>query len=572
MSSESAIEAAARTFNVLMIYPRFAGGTFWNFAATCDVFGARYPAAPLGLITVAALLPPAWTVRLVNRNTEELADGDLAWADLVMTGGMLSQQHDTLEIITICHAHGKPVVVGGPGVTSSPHIYASADFRVLGEAEGIIDKFIAAWEAGATEGLFEAEKFTVDVTKSPIPRFDLLKFDQYLYVGVQFSRGCPFTCEFCDIIELYGRVPRAKTNAQMLTELEALYRLGYRGHVDFVDDNLIGNKKAVRSFLVDLRVWLDQHDYPFEFTTEASINLADDTALLQAMNEANFVGVFVGIESPDPDTLVETKKKQNTRRSLVDSVHKIYAAGLFVHAGFIVGFDSEKNAVADTMVAFIEDAAIPVCMVGLLYALPNTQLTRRLEREGRLYPEPDVIPKGNVDQCTHGLNFDTLRPKQAILLDYKRVLERVYDPVAFAGRLRRLAGLLDNSKRKRQTRADDARRKFSASEILHRILTNLPEPHAMFRQTLAECMSINPRSARWIMALMGLYLHLGPFSRYVVQQIELKIEEIERDGFDPRRAPVLPKSTMASPPDGSKADLTNLPPVPATPDRAAYRA
>jgi radical SAM superfamily enzyme YgiQ (UPF0313 family) len=572
MPLESAIAANARTFNVLMIYPRFAGGTFWNFAATCDVFGARYPAAPLGLITVAALLPPAWTVRLVNRNTEELADGDLAWADLVMTGGMLSQQHDTLEIIAICRAHGKPVVVGGPGVTSSPHIYASADFRVLGEAEGIIDKFIAAWEAGATEGLFEAEKFTVDVTKSPIPRFDLLKFDQYLYVGVQFSRGCPFTCEFCDIIELYGRVPRAKTNAQMLTELEALYRLGYRGHVDFVDDNLIGNKKAVRSFLVDLRTWLDQHDYPFEFTTEASINLADDTALLQAMNEANFVGVFVGIESPDPDTLVETKKKQNTRRSLVDSVHKIYAAGLFVHAGFIVGFDSEKNAVADTMVDFIEDAAIPVCMVGLLYALPNTQLTRRLEREGRLYPEPDVIPKGNVDQCTHGLNFDTLRPKQAILLDYKRVLERVYDPVAFAGRLRRLAGLLDNSKRKRQTRADDARRKFSASEILHRILTNLPEPHAMFRQTLAECMSINPRSARWIMALMGLYLHLGPFSRYVVQQIELKIEEIERDGFDPRRAPIASRPALVGPGDGSGADLANVPAVPAAPDRAAYRA
>jgi radical SAM superfamily enzyme YgiQ (UPF0313 family) len=574
MPLERAIGTAVRTYNVLMIYPRFAGGTFWNFAATCDLFGARYPAAPLGLITVAALLPPAWPVRLVNRNTEELTDGDLAWADLVMTGGMLSQQHDTLEIIAICRAHGKPVVVGGPGVTSSPHIYASANFRVLGEAEGIIDKFIAAWEAGATEGLFEAEKFTVDVTKSPIPRFDLLKFDQYLYVGVQFSRGCPFTCEFCDIIELYGRVPRAKTNAQMLTELEALYRLGYRGHVDFVDDNLIGNKKAVRSFLVDLRAWLDEHDYPFEFTTEASINLADDTSLLQAMNEANFVGVFVGIESPDTDTLIETKKKQNTRRSLVESVHKIYRAGLFVHAGFIVGFDTEKNAVADTMVDFIEDAAIPVCMVGLLYALPNTQLTRRLEREGRLYPEPDVVPKGNVDQCTHGLNFDTLRPKQAILLDYKRVLERIYDPVAFAGRLRRLAGMLDNSKRKRQTRADDARRRFGASEILHRILTNLPEPHAMFRQTLAECMAINPRSARWIMALMGLYLHLGPVSRYVVQQIELKIEEIERDGFDPRRAPAPPTPALVSPHDGSGPatanSLANLPPVPAAPDRAAY--
>ena len=342
MPAESAIVAAPRACNVLLIYPRFAGGTFWNFAATCEVFGARYPAAPLGLITVAALLPSAWAMRLVDRNTEELSDGDLAWADLVMTGGMLPQQHDTLEIIDICRAAGKPVVVGGPGVTSSPHIYERADFRVLGEAESIIDKFIAAWEAGAREGVFEAEKFQADVTKNPIPRFDLLKFDHYLHVGVQFSRGCPFTCEFCDIIELYGRVPRAKTNAQMLAELEALYRLGYRGHVDFVDDNLIGNKKAVRSFLLDLRTWLDEHDYPFEFTTEASVNLADDTNLLRVMNEANFVGVFVGIESPDPETLIMAKKKQNTRRSLVESIHKIYAAGLFVHAGFIVGFDLKR--------------------------------------------------------------------------------------------------------------------------------------------------------------------------------------------------------------------------------------
>jgi radical SAM superfamily enzyme YgiQ (UPF0313 family) len=546
MPSETAIASAPHAFNVLLIYPRFAGGTFWNFSATCEVFGARYPAAPLGLITVAALLPSAWAIRLVDRNAEQLTDGDLEWADLVMTGGMLPQQYDTLEIIDICRAGGKPVVVGGPGVTSSPHIYKRANFRVLGEAEGIIDKFITAWEAGATEGVFEAEKFQVDVTKTPIPRFDLLKFDHYLHIGVQFSRGCPFTCEFCDIIELYGRVPRAKTNAQMLAELEALYQLGYRGHVDFVDDNLIGNKKAVRSFLLDLRSWLEQHDYPFEFTTEASINLADDTHFLQMMSETNFVGVFVGIESPDTDTLIMAKKKQNTRRSLVESIHKIYAAGLFVHAGFIVGFDTEKNAVADAMVDLIEDAAIPVCMVGLLYALPNTQLTRRLEREGRLYPEPDVIPKGNVDQCTHGLNFDTLRPKQEILLDYKRVLERIYDPVAFAGRLRRLAGMLDNSKRKRQTRADDARRRFGASEILHRIITNLPEPRDMFWQTFTECMSINPRSARWIVALMALYLHLGPFSRYVIRQLEQKIEEIEKDGFDPRRATEQSRPALVS--------------------------
>src|SRR5262249_39411694 len=313
----------ARAYNVLLIYPRFAADTFWNYAATCELFGARYPAAPLGLITVAALLPSTWSARLVDRNTEDLSDDDLEWADLVMTGGMLPQHSDLIEIIELCNTRGKPVAIGGPAVTSSPHLYRKANFRVLGEAEGIIDKFLEAWEAGAREGLFEAEKFQVDVTKTPIPRFDLLKFENYLHIGVQFSRGCPFTCEFCDIIELYGRVPRAKTNAQMLKELDALHALGYRGHVDFVDDNLIGNKKAVKAFLPHLRTWLEDKDYPFEFTTEASINLADDGELLKLMNEANFAGLFVGIESPDPETLVLMRKKQNTRRNIAESIHKI---------------------------------------------------------------------------------------------------------------------------------------------------------------------------------------------------------------------------------------------------------
>ena len=523
-----------RACNVLMIYPRFSAGTFWNFAAACELFGARYPAAPLGLITVAALLPSSWSIRLVDRNAEDLSDNDLEWADLVMTGGMLPQQYDLIDVIDLCRARGKPVVIGGPAVTSSPHIYRRANFQVLGEAEGIIDKFIEAWEAGAREGVFEGEKFQVDVTKSPIPRFDLLKFENYLHIGVQFSRGCPFTCEFCDIIELYGRMPRAKTNDQMLSELDALHRLGYRGHVDFVDDNLIGNKKAVKAFLPDLRVWLEEHDYPFEFTTEASINLADDPELLKRMNEANFVGVFVGIESPDTDTLIQTKKKQNTRRSLVESIQKIYAAGIFVTAGFIVGFDSEKGSVADAMVELIEDAAIPVCMVGLLFALANTQLTRRLAREGRLHPEPERYPSGSADQCTQGLNFDTLRPRQEILLDYKRVLERIYDPVAFAGRLQRLAAMLDNSGRKRRTPVRDSRRGFSSSEVMHRIITNLPEPRDVFSRTLSHCISSNPRSARWIVALMALYLHLGPFSQYVVGQIDDMIRDLDHAAFDPR--------------------------------------
>jgi radical SAM superfamily enzyme YgiQ (UPF0313 family) len=522
-----------RACNVLMIYPRFAADTFWNWSATARVFGARYPAPPLGLITVAALLPDTWTVRLVDRNAQDLTDDDLAWADLVMTGGMLPQHTDLIDVINLCRAREKPIAIGGPAVTSSPHLYRNANFRVLGEAEGIIDTFIAAWEAGTREGVFEAEKYQVDVTKTPIPRFDLLQFDNYLHIGVQFSRGCPFTCEFCDIIELYGRVPRAKTNAQMLAELGALHQLGYRGHVDFVDDNLIGNKKAVKAFLPELRAWLEAHDYPFEFTTEASVNLADDPDLLQRMTDANFVGVFIGIESPDTDTLVSMKKKQNTRRSLVESIHKVYAAGMFVTAGFIVGFDGEKGAVADAMVKLIEDASIPVCMVGLLLALPDTQLSRRLKREGRLHPQPDYVPPGSADQCTQGLNFDTLRPRQDILMDYRRVVERVYEPAAFAARVERLASLLHNSQRRRQTRARDARRGAGATETMHRILSNLPEPRDIFSRTFTHCITTNPRSARWLVAMMALYLHLGPFSRFVVEQIDRKIAECDDDLLAP---------------------------------------
>ena len=536
-----------RGCNALLIYPRFDAVTFWNFRRTADVFGAKYPAPPLGLITLAALLPHSWSLRLVNRNTENLSDDDLEWADLVLTGGMLPQQSDTLDIIDLCHARRKPVGVGGPAVTSSPHLYKTANFRVLGEAEGIIDKFVEAWEAGAREGLFEAEKFQVDVTKSPIPRFDLLKFDDYLHIGVQFSRGCPFTCEFCDIIELYGRVPRAKTNAQMLAELDELCGLGYRGYVDFVDDNLIGNKKAVKAFLPELANWLEAKGYPFKFTTEASLNLADDAELLLLLNRANFVGVFIGIESPDTATLIAMRKKQNTRRNIAHSIHTIYAAGLFVTAGFIVGFDSETQSVADAMIELIEEAAIPVCMVGLLYALPNTQLTRQLDKEGRLHPDPER-PDLSADQCTMGLNFETLRPRKEILADYNRILDRIYDPAAFAGRLQRLSRTLNNSDRKQRARAEYSRHRFGNLEVLHRIMTNLPEPRDLFRRALTECIARNPNSIEYIVLLMAFYLHVGPFSREVIGRIENMMAALEPSATsrDPAWSNVPTRTTHTS--------------------------
>ena len=237
-----------------------------------------------------------------------------------------------------------------------------------------------------------------------------MTFSHYLYIGVQFSRGCPFTCEFCDIIELYGRAPRTKNTPQMLAELDRLLSLGFKGHVDFVDDNLIGNKKAIKLFLPHLIKWQEENGYPFKFSTEASLNLADDDELLAMMRDANFFVVFTGIETPDEATLIQTQKKQNTKRSIADSVHKLYEHGMFVTAGFIVGFDTEKDTIAPAMSLCIKQTSIPIAMVGLLYALPNTQLQRRLRKEGRLYETFAETTADQGDQCTQGLNFVTPAP------------------------------------------------------------------------------------------------------------------------------------------------------------------
>jgi radical SAM superfamily enzyme YgiQ (UPF0313 family) len=510
----------ASSFNILLVYPRFLDKSFWNYKATCEAIGARYPAAPLGLITLAALLPADWNVRLVNRNTEELTEADITWADIVMTGGMLMQQIDTLELIDLFQARGKPVAIGGPDISSSPHVYAKADIKVIGEAEDIIKDVIAALERGERSGTFEAEKFQVDVTRSPVPRFDLLKFDHYLHIGVQFSRGCPFTCEFCDIIELYGRVPRAKTNAQMLTELDALYRCGYRGHVDFVDDNMIGNKKALKKFLPELIAWQKERGYPFEFSTEASVNLSDDNELLGMLRRANFFAVFVGIETPDPDTLVLTSKKQNTRRDLVASIHKIYSAGIFVTAGFIVGFDGEKSGAGRAMTAFIEEAAIPVCMVGLLFALPNTQLTRRLEKEGRLFRGHDLMASDAGDQCTAGLNFETSRPREDILRDCQSVIGSIYDAPAYFARVRRVGLALDCS----ELHPPFAPKK-GLSDVLGIMwgLTRLRGAAYEFWRTFFHCAFRNPRALISVIKLSALYLHFGPFSKTVTAMLENNI-------------------------------------------------
>jgi len=523
---------AVKPCRVLLIYPRFTAASFWNYHDLCGILGVRCPTAPLSLITVAALLPPSWDARLLDRNAEELTAADLDRADLVMTGGTMAQKKDTLEIIRVCRARGKPVVVGGCDVTASPHLYGEADFQVLGEAEGTIRTFVEAWDAGERKGVFTSEKFTVDITQSPIPRFDLLNFSNYLYPGVQFSRGCPFTCEFCDIIELYGRAPRTKTNDQMLAELDVLYRLGYRGFVDFVDDNFIGNKKAIKRFLPSLVKWQKERGYPFELSTEATINLADDDQLLDLMREANFFTIFVGIESPNTDTLIAAQKKQNTRRSLSASVHKIYKAGIIVKSGFIVGFDSEKCSVADEMIDCIESTSIPNCMVGLLAALPTTQLTRRLAREGRLHAGYDDQGEAGGDQAITGLNFETLRPRRDVYVDYATILEKIYEPEDYFKRVRRMGRLIDRSRRPMSI---PTRELLMVARLLLHMLTGQKGIRGHFWSTVLDCAIHNPRALKYVMITMALYLHIGPFSRYVRTHTEKQIALIDHgERINPR--------------------------------------
>jgi radical SAM superfamily enzyme YgiQ (UPF0313 family) len=489
------------------------------------VAGAGYSAAPLGLITVAALLPREWELRLVDRNVQALDPADLAWADLVMTGGMMPQQRDALEVMRLAHAAGKPVAVGGPDATASPEVYREAQFQVHGEAEEVLAGFASDFEGGARGGTYAAPGFP-DVTRSPVPRFDLLDLGRYMHVGVQFSRGCPFDCEFCNVVELNGHVPRTKNVPQVLAELEALLALGWRGHVDFVDDNFIGNRRAAKPLLRALADWLRAHRHPFEFTTEATLNLADDGELLELMRAASFFAVFVGIETPDPAALVEAHKLQNTRRDIADSVGRIHRAGIFVNAGFIIGFDAERGSVAGPMVDCIEATAIPVCMVGLLYALPGTRLARRLAAEGRLRPDAHAVLEDDADQCTSGLNYVTRRPRAEMLADYRRVLERIYSPEAYFGRVRRVVRQLDRSRhRLRQPLRHLWRDLRSFGRIAARLGFADGATRRAFWGATLDCLLHNPRALKISVSFAALFLHLGPFSRALVARLDRQIAE-----------------------------------------------
>jgi len=393
----------------LLIYPAFPP-TFWSFEGVLRLVGRKALFPPLGLITVAAVLPRQWSFRLVDCNVRPPSEQDWAWAEIVMLSAMNVQKQDLLARIREAKSRGKPVAVGGPYATSLPEEIraAGADFLVLDEGEVTIPLFLAALARGETQGTFRADH-KPDIGLSPTPRFDLLDFDAYDAVSLQYSRGCPFRCEFCDIIVLYGRRPRTKTPEQMLQELDRLRELGWRRGIFLVDDNFIANRRNVKSFLEALKLWQARQGYPYRFNTEASLDLATDPELLELMAECQFDAVFLGIETPDRESLVGAGKLQNLRDDPVAAVERIQEAGLRPMAGFIIGFDGEQPGAGGRITALAEQAAIPTVMFSMLQALPHTALWQRLEREQRLR----VSAAGDVNQTTL-LNFIPTRPVEDI--------------------------------------------------------------------------------------------------------------------------------------------------------------
>ncbi len=404
----------------LLVYPSIPD-TFWSFKHILKFIRKRAAHVPLGLLTVAGMMPEDWDLKLVDTNAENLTDDDILWADMVFISAMIVQKDSSRELINRCHALGRPVTAGGPLFTSAPGDFEDVDYLVLGEGEVTFPRFLKDFREGNPQRIYYSRE-RPDITTTPLPRWDLVTLKYYASLSIQYSRGCPFNCEFCDIVNLNGRTPRVKSNDQMLTEIKALYDLGWRGRLFIVDDNFIGNKVRVKSMLRHIGPWMKERDYPFSLYTEASVNLADDQELMDLMTDAGFDAVFLGLETPEESSLKECGKHQNSGKNLVEAVKTIQRSGMEVMGGFIIGFDNDPPSIFDSQVKFIQQSGVVKAMIGLLNVLPGTRLYERLNREGRLIEDTS----GNNTDGT--LNFIPKMDAARLRTGYRAVLESVYSP------------------------------------------------------------------------------------------------------------------------------------------------
>ena len=413
--------------NVLLIYPRNPD-TFWSFQHVLRFVSKKSAFPPLGLLTVAAMLPPTWNLRLVDLNVRALDGADLQWADYVLLSGMIVHKNSAHEIAARCAAHGKPVIAGGPLFTTGHREFPEIPHFVLGEAENVIADLVRDMDRGTVQPLYRSAAWP-DVRAVPVPRWDLVRMRDYVTMPVQFSRGCPFNCEFCDIVVMNGRVPRTKEPAQVVGELEALRRRGWSDMVFIVDDNFIGHRKRAKQLLREIIAWRARTLPKMGFFTEASMNLADDAQLCELMARAGFKKVFMGIETPSEEGLQECNKRQN-RRDLAHAVKTVQRAGMEVMGGFIVGFDSDPRDIFRRQFEFIQQSGVVTAMVGLLSALPETALYRRLAHEGRILAESCG---NNTDAA---INFVTRLDREFLLAGYRELMRGLYEPVNYYRRIR----------------------------------------------------------------------------------------------------------------------------------------
>jgi radical SAM superfamily enzyme YgiQ (UPF0313 family) len=433
--------------NILLISPQ-TPDTFWSFQHVLKFVAKKAAFPPLGLLTVAAMLPRDWQLRLVDKNVERLRDDDLRWADCVMISAMIVHKESVRNIVARCAGFGKRVIAGGPLFTTGHEAFPEIQHFVLGEAEEIMPQVIEDLRHNRLKRLYQATG-RPDLRNTPVPRWDLVHSRHYVTMAVQFSRGCPYDCEFCDIIVMNGRVPRTKPPRQLVAELEALRRRGWKNMVFIVDDNFIGDKRRTKALLRELIEWRRRTRPGMGFLTEASVNLADDPELTRLMVEAGFRKVFIGIETPSAEALEECRKLQNRGRDLVAAVHTLQRAGLEVMGGFIVGFDSDKTDIFKRQFEFIQSSGVATAMVGLLTALPQTRLWQRLKREGRLETESS----GNNTQAE--LNFEPKLNREFLKSGYRDLMKRLYEPRVYYQRIQTfLKNHRPNGPRLRMSRAD----------------------------------------------------------------------------------------------------------------------
>jgi radical SAM superfamily enzyme YgiQ (UPF0313 family) len=413
---------------ILMVYPEYPV-TFWSFDHALKFISKKAAYPPLGLLTVAAMLPQDWEVRLIDLNIEKLKDRDLEWADYVMISAMLIQKQSVHLILQRCRSLGKKIVAGGPLFNGTTEEYLDlVDHLILNEAEITLPLFLADLENGNPQKVYRANTYP-ELNVTPTPRWDLIKIKKYATLMIQCSRGCPYDCEFCDITTLYGRRPRVKEARQLIDELQAIYDLGWRGTVFIVDDNFIGNKVKIKKMLPDLIKWMEAHQYPFQFTTEASINLVDDDELIEMMVEAGFDTVFIGLETPNEESLLECAKIQNRGRDMVAAIKKLQAAGIQVFGGYIVGFDNDDEGIFSRQIKFIQESGVVTAMVGLLNALPKTKLWQRLMAENRLHLDT------TGDNTDGTINFVPKMDTETLITGYRKIVRTIYSPRHFYRRV-----------------------------------------------------------------------------------------------------------------------------------------